>query len=59
MYGTSQHGYNELYSVAGFSVDGYNKAKEIFNKLSKTDKEQIAQIAESKFGEMYKNIVFN
>ena len=59
MYGTSQHGYNELYSVAGFSVDGYNKAKEIFSKLSKTDKEQIAQIAESKFGEMYKNIVFN
>lgn len=59
LYGTSQHGYNELYSVAGFSVDGYNKAKEIFNKLPKADKEQIAQIAESKFGEMYKNIVFN
>ncbi len=59
MYGTNQHGFNELYSVVNFSVEGYKVAQKIFSELPKIEQQNIISIAESKFGEIYKQIVFN
>ncbi len=59
LYGTSQHGVSELFSEINFSVDEYNKAKEIWNGLDQVVKDNLTEKAREKYGELYKKVVFN
>lgn len=57
--GTSQHGVEELFSDVSFSVESFDKAKELWKTLSLEQKESITQKALASYGDLYKKIVFN
>lgn len=59
LYGTNQHGVNELFAGIDFSVERYDEAKKIWADLSESQKDNLRQTAQEKFGELYKQIVLN
>lgn len=59
IYGTKQSGTSEVFLKIDFSLDEYNKAKEIFKSLSEAKKDELVAIAEERFGDIYKKVVLN
>ena len=59
LYGTNQHGVEELFSNVTFSVEAFDKAKLLWETLNQTAKEEITKTTLTKYGELYKQIVFN
>lgn len=59
LYGTKQHGVNEIFSEVGFSVSGFEKAKEIWGQLSPESKDKLKKQALESYGELYRKIVIN
>lgn len=59
LYGTSQHGVEELFSNVNFSMEAFDKAKELWKVLPDNEKTKILNRAINSYGELYKKIVFN
>jgi len=59
LYGTKQHGANEIFLNINFSLEEYQKAKQTLIMLSEKRQREISNIAENDFGEIYKNVVLN
>ena len=59
LYGTTQHGVEELFSNVNFSVEAFDKAKELWKELSVQNKQEILAKALNNYGGLYKKIVFN
>lgn len=59
LYGTQQHGTNEIFVNINFSYDEYKKAKGIYDSLEENIKSQLKEKASQKFGDIYKKIVLN
>ena len=59
IYGTRQHGVNEIFSEIGFSVIGFEKAIDILKSLSADYQNELKEQALQKYGELYKKIVIN
>lgn len=57
--GTSQHGVEELFSNVSFSVEAFDKAKELWKTLSPASQNIITKNALSIYGDLYQKIVFN
>lgn len=57
--GTSQHGVEELFSNVSFSVEAFEKAKELWKTLPPTLQEKITTNALAVYGNLYQKIVFN
>ena len=59
LYGTSQHGVEELFSNVNFSIEAFDKAKELWKVLPSNEKTEILNRALNSYGDLYKKIVFN
>lgn len=59
LYGTKQHGTNEIFLNINFSLEDYKMAKEIFIGLDEERKEKLKEKATKKFGDIYKKVVLN
>lgn len=59
LYGTKQHGVNEIFAEIGFSVNGFERAKEIWKGLKEEEKSLLKARALSSYGDLYKKIVIN
>lgn len=59
LYGTKQHGANELFLHINFSLEEYKKAKKLYNNLDEKLKMKTKENAIQKFGDIYKKIVLN
>ena len=57
--GTRQHGVSEIMSSMYFTLDGYEKAKKVYNSMSDEDKQSLKQNSENKFAQIFNNIVLN
>lgn len=59
LYGTTQHGVEELFSNVNFSVEAFDKARELWKELAVQNKQEILAKALNNYGGLYKKIVFN
>ena len=59
IYGTKQHGENEIFVNLNFSIDEYEKARKLIKSMDETRLDEIHAHAEREFGEIYKSVVLN
>ena len=59
LYGTKQHGENEIFVNLNFSIDEYEKARVLIKSMDETRLDEIHAHAEREFGEIYKSVVLN
>jgi len=59
LYGTKQHGANEIFLKFNFRVEEYQKARALVNSMSEARIDEIYTHAEKDFGEIYKSVVMN
>lgn len=59
MYGTKQHGMNEVFSNMNFSIELFERAKDIFAKLTPENQAKVVEKAKQKYAKLFEQVVLN